>query len=178
MYAMQVQFHNIFFNSEQWSSNFCSKVGRLVGARETREGDFAAEIDRADQKISPFWIIKAHEVPGLFCLPALPPFVCAAHFWFHFFFLSFDSACYIFWLAYHLEIHIGGWWTWVTQGVGISFLCHVVTLAQLHSRTRRLPIIEFDFQWRIRIKWYQLDWLLIKSLDVSLDLSPIGRAVK
>ena len=36
---------------------FCSKVGRLVGARETREGDFAAEIDRADQKISPFWII-------------------------------------------------------------------------------------------------------------------------
>ena len=71
-----------------------------------------------------------------------------------------------------------GWWTWVTQGVGISFLCHVVTLAQLHSRTRRLPIIEFDFQWRIRIKWYQLDWLLIKSLDVSLDLSPIGRAVK
>ena len=40
-------------------SIFCSKVGRLVGARETREGDFAAEIDRADQKISPFWIIKA-----------------------------------------------------------------------------------------------------------------------
>jgi len=44
---------------------FCSKFGRLLGARETREGDFAAAIDRADQKISPFWIIKAGKTWGV-----------------------------------------------------------------------------------------------------------------
>ena len=64
-----------------------SDAGRdagLLDVRQVFEGDFGAEIDRADQKISPFWIIKAHEVPGLFCLPALTLCVCAVHFWFHF----------------------------------------------------------------------------------------------
>ena len=51
-----------------WSAFFAVKSDGCVGARETREGEFTAEIDRAVQKISPFWIIEAQEVPGLFCL--------------------------------------------------------------------------------------------------------------
>ena len=37
-----------------------SDAGRdagLLDVRQVFEGDFGAEIDRADQKISPFWII-------------------------------------------------------------------------------------------------------------------------